>query len=146
MRATTRSRVARHVIPARLRLGAAETRLVTARYSCQGMVLDTLTSRERQVALLERYGALLTEHQQQVLDLYLRQDWSLAEVAAHQETSRSAVHDLVRRATATLEEHERRLGLLADQARRRDARSELVRELAELRRRLARVETALEQV
>ena len=106
------------------------------------MLLDT---RERQVALFERYGALLTDHQRTVLDLYLRQDWSLSEVAAHQETSRAAVHDLVRRATVALEDYERRLGLLAEQESRRTTRAELVQELAALRRRLVRVESALEK-
>src|SRR5947209_9766597 len=48
---------------------------------CQGMALDRLTSRERQIALLDRYGALLTDHQREVLDLHLREDWSLAEIA-----------------------------------------------------------------
>ena len=98
------------------------------------------------MALLERYGALLTDHQRRVLDLYLRQDWSLSEVAAHQETSRAAVHDLVRRATLALEEYERRLGLLAEADRRRGERSELVREVADLRRRLGRVESVLEKL
>ena len=107
------------------------------------MLLDT---RERHVALLERYGALLTDHQRRVLDLYLRQDWSLSEVAAHQETSRAAVHDLIRRATQALEEYERRLGLLAEQARRRDERTELARELADKRRRLGRLESVLEKM
>lgn len=110
------------------------------------MVLDTLSSRERQVALLERYGALLTDHQRRVMELYVHRDWSLSEVAAAQETSRSAVHDLVRRATAVMEEHERRLGLLAEQARGREVRGVLVRELADLRRRLGRVESALERL
>lgn len=110
------------------------------------MILDTLTSRERQVALFERYGALLTDHQRQVLDLYLRQDWSLSEVAAHQETSRAAVHDLVRRAAIAMEEYERRLGLLAEQGRRREERADIIRELADVRRRLTRVETMAEKI
>lgn len=106
-------------------------------------MLDTLTSRERQVALFERYGALLTDHQREVLDLYLRRDWSLSEVAASQETSRAAVHDLVRRATAVLEEHDRRLGLLEDGRRRQEAAADIAHQLADLRRRLARLETAV---
>lgn len=113
---------------------------------CQGVVLDTLTSRERQVALFEVYGALLTDHQRRVLDLYLRQDWSLSEVAGHQETSRAAVHDLVRRAALAMEEYERRLGLLAEQGRRRDARAEVAQELTDLRRRLARAEAMIERI
>jgi predicted DNA-binding protein YlxM (UPF0122 family) len=101
-------------------------------YTCQGVALDSLTSRERQVALFERYGALLTEHQRSVLELYLRRDWSLSEVAARQKTSRAAVHDLVRRSAQALEEYDRRLGLLDEDRRRRE-------ELDGLRRRLERL-------
>ncbi len=104
------------------------------------MILDTLTSRERQVALLERYGPLLTDHQRRVLDLYLRRDWSLSEIAQHQETSRAAVHDLVRRAAQAMEEYERRLGLLAEEQLRQQRLAELAHEVAQLRRRLARIE------
>ena len=91
------------------------------------------------MALFERYGALLTEHQRTVLDLYLRRDWSLSEVAARQETSRAAVHDLLRRSTQAMEDFERRLGLLAEDRRRRDEAAALTRELDSLRRRLERI-------
>ena len=91
------------------------------------------------MALFERYGALLTEHQRTVLDLYLRRDWSLSEVAARQETSRAAVHDLLRRSTQAMEDFERRLGLLAEDRRRRDEAAALTRELDSLRRRVERI-------
>ncbi|HAC46677.1 MAG TPA: DNA-binding protein, partial [Chloroflexi bacterium] len=39
---------------------------------------------------------MLTKHQQEVLELSLRSDWSLAEIADHQGTSRAAVHDIVK--------------------------------------------------
>ncbi len=97
------------------------------------MALDTLQARGRVLALYERYGALLTEHQREIVDLYLKSDWSLAEIAAHQKTSRAAVHDIVRRSTHALQEYEERLGLLAEAARRR-------REIADLKRRIARLE------
>jgi predicted DNA-binding protein YlxM (UPF0122 family) len=103
------------------------------------VALDSLTSRERQVALFERYGALLTEHQRTVLDLYLRSDWSLSEVAARQETSRAAVHDLLRRSNQAMEDFERRLGLLAEDRRRREEAAALTRELDSLRRRVERI-------
>src|SRR5438132_922448 len=61
---------------------------------CQGMALDSLAFRQRQIELFDRYGVLLTEHQRRVLELYLGSDWSLSEIARSQETSRSAVHDL----------------------------------------------------
>lgn len=96
------------------------------------MALDTLQSRERLVALLERYGALLTPHQREVMDLHVRQDWSLSEVARQQEISRAAVHDLVRRASQTLEDFEERLGLIAERDRRRQELEEIKRRLAAL--------------
>ena len=107
------------------------------------MALDTLQARGRALALYERYGALLTDHQKEVVDLYLRSDWSLAEIAAHQGTSRAAVHDIVRRSTSAMQEYERRLGLLAESARRRRAIAALERELDGLRRRVARLEGAV---
>lgn len=97
------------------------------------MLLDTLQARERQIRLLDRYGALLTDHQREVLDLYLRQDWSLSEVAAHREVTRAAIHDLIRRSTQALEEFETRLGLLAEES---DRREHLLKELRSIRRRL----------
>jgi predicted DNA-binding protein YlxM (UPF0122 family) len=107
------------------------------------MALDTLAARGRALALYERYGVLLTDHQKEVVDLYLRSDWSLAEIADHQGTSRAAVHDIVRRSTQALQEYERRLGLLAESARRRRALDAVGRELDGLRRRIARLEGAV---
>jgi uncharacterized protein len=107
------------------------------------MALDTLQARGRALALYERYGALLTDHQREIVDLYLRSDWSLAEIAEHQGTSRAAVHDIVRRSTSAMQEYERRLGLLGESARRRRAVAALERELDGLRRRVARLEGAV---
>ena len=104
------------------------------------MALDTLQARGRTLALYERYGALLTDHQRKVLDLYLKSDWSLAEIASNEGTSRAAVHDNVRRATRALEEYEDRLGLLAEAARRRRALAGLERGLDSLRRRILALE------
>ena len=110
------------------------------------MALDTLTSRERHVALFERYGALLTEHQREVVGLHLDSDWSLAEIASRQGVSRSAVHDLIRRSLEALEDAESRLGLLAEEDRRARAREVLAVELAALRRRVERLEARLADV
>src|SRR6202162_3532418 len=106
------------------------------------MALDTLQARSRHLALFDRYGALLTDHQREVVDLHLRSDWSLAEIADHQGTSRAAVHDIVRRSTRALEEYERRLGLLAEAGRRRRAIAALERELAGLKRHMSQLGAA----
>ena len=97
------------------------------------MALDTLQARGHTLALYERYGPLLTAHQREVIDLYLRSDWSLAEIAVHQKTSRAAVHDIVRRSRRSLQDYEKRLGLLAESARRR-------REIGALKRQITRLE------
>ena len=106
------------------------------------MSLDTLQARGRALVLFERYGALLTDHQREVIDLYLRSDWSLAEIAAHHGTSRAAVHDIVKRSTQAMQDYERRLGLLAESARRRRALEAMEREVAGLKRRIARLEAS----
>ena len=103
------------------------------------MALDTLQTRNRYLALYDRYGALLTDHQRQVLDLHLRNDWSLAEIAANHGTSRAAVHDIVRRSTRSLEAYEARLGLLKEAGRRRRAIASLERELTDLKQRMAQL-------
>ncbi len=92
------------------------------------------------MALFERYGALLTDHQREVVDLYLRSDWSLAEIAADHGTSRAAVHDIVRRSMHALLDYEKRLGLLAESARRRRALETMEKELNGLKRRIAKLE------
>ena len=103
------------------------------------MPLDRLQVRSRFLALYERYGPLLTAHQQSILDLHLRSDWSLAEIAKHEGTSRAAVHDLVRRSRTALDDYEKRLGLLSEAQRRKRALETLERELASLRRHMARL-------
>jgi len=100
------------------------------------MALDTLQARGRTLALYERYGPLLTDHQREVIDLYLRSDWSLAEIADQHGTSRAAVHDIMRRSTKALQEYEKRLGLLAESVRRR-------REIEALKRQIERLEAGV---
>jgi predicted DNA-binding protein YlxM (UPF0122 family) len=100
------------------------------------MPLDRLQVRSRLLALYERYGALLTPHQRGILDLHLRSDWSLAEIAQHEGTSRAAVHDLIRRSRTALEDYEKRLGLLAETQKRKRAVRALEREIASLRERI----------
>jgi predicted DNA-binding protein YlxM (UPF0122 family) len=112
-------------------------------YGCQALDLD---GRHRSVQLLERYGEVLTPHQRQVLELALLEDWSLAEIAERMGVSRAAVHDSMGAALAVLQDHEKHLGLLAEEERRRRAREAMRGELADLRRRLERLEARLADV
>lgn len=62
--------------------------------------------------LKDFYGPLLTERQQEVLSLYYEQDWSLSEIALHQQVTRQAVHDLLKRSEHALQDYENRLHLV----------------------------------
>lgn len=63
--------------------------------------------------LFDMYGGLLTDKQKTCLDLYFNDDLSLSEISTELGVSRQAVHDLLKRVEATLENYETRLGLLA---------------------------------
>ena len=65
-----------------------------------------------QTYLYDFYGELLTEHQQNVYEDVVLNDYSLSEVAQDQGISRQGVHDLVKRSTRVLEEYEEKLHLV----------------------------------
>jgi len=62
--------------------------------------------------LYDFYGGLLTDKQRQAMELYYFENWSLAEIAASEGVSRQAIYDLIHRSARTIEEYERKLGLL----------------------------------
>ncbi|HSW48778.1 MAG TPA: sigma factor-like helix-turn-helix DNA-binding protein [Bryobacteraceae bacterium] len=62
--------------------------------------------------LFDAYSGLLTARQREVLELHYFHDLSLGEIAASGKTSRQAVHDIVQRALARLEDLEAKLGLV----------------------------------
>lgn len=72
--------------------------------------------------LIDIYGDLLTEKQQQYIMMYYEDDLSLSEIAESLSISRNAVYDQIRRALHTLEEYEERLGLL----KKHEARLDLI--------------------
>ncbi len=61
--------------------------------------------------LYDFYGELLTEKQQEVIELYYNEDLSLAEIAAHSGITRQGVRDSIKRAEVQLFEFEHLLGL-----------------------------------
>lgn len=83
--------------------------------------------RVRAGLLFDWYGPLLTQHQQDVWQLYYWEDWSLAEIGTSQGVSRAAVHDMLERTDRLLEEYEERLGLLRQHQRRRTHLAEAMR-------------------
>jgi len=66
----------------------------------------------KQALLYDFYGELLTEHQKQIYEDVVLNDYSLSEIAQDRGISRQGVHDLIRRCNNILEEYERKLRLL----------------------------------
>ena len=73
------------------------------------MKIDEIT---RQSLLYDFYGALLTDRQREVMELYHEENLSLAEIAAEMEISRQGVHDALKKAEKALDGYEQKLGLV----------------------------------
>lgn len=78
--------------------------------------------------LLDFYGELLTDKQRECCDLHFNEDLSLGEIAEQLGISRQAVWDNIRRGESSLEETERKTGLI----RRFSGNREKLEELSEL--------------
>lgn len=55
------------------------------------------------------YGTLLTDKQQQIMKSYYQEDLSLSEIATNNNVSRAAIHDMIKRSEALLENYESKL-------------------------------------
>lgn len=62
-------------------------------------------------ALLELYGPLLTEKQQQYTRMHYQQGIPFSEIASEVKVSRQSIYDTVNQAIATLEDYEKKLKL-----------------------------------
>ena len=85
----------------------------------------TLEQRTRMAVLYDLYSGLLTEKQQNVFDLYYQCDLSLGEIAAEQQISRTAVHDLIKRTEHLLEKYEAKLHLAQRELERKKMQEQL---------------------
>ena len=86
--------------------------LTPCAFSCMITKVIAMEKILEQTLLYDFYGELLTEHQRQVYEDVVLNDFSLSEVAAARGISRQGVHDLVRRCNKTLEEYEEKLHLV----------------------------------
>ncbi|NLZ43860.1 MAG: YlxM family DNA-binding protein [Clostridia bacterium] len=80
------------------------------------------------------YGGLLTSKQQRVFSLYYMENFSLAEIAEEEGTTRQAVHDLLQRTEKLLERWEKELALVARYLKEKRAVGEIKESLEELGR------------
>lgn len=72
-----------------------------------------LAKTNRMNSLFAFYKELLTKKQQEYLELYYGDDYSLGEIAEDAGVSRQAVYDNIKRSATALEEYESKLHLLA---------------------------------
>lgn len=82
--------------------------------------------------LFDFYGELLTDKQREYFDLHYNDDLSLNEIAEQAGTSRQAVWDNIRRAEASLNDIESRIGLVGRFSETRDTLDGVLRGLDEL--------------
>ncbi len=79
-----------------------------------------------QVSLLyDFYGQLLTNRQQQVLELYHEENLSLSEIADEFSISRQGVHDTLKAGEKALQNYEEKLGLVKKFQKSRQAISRI---------------------
>lgn len=76
-------------------------------------------------ALLDRYGKLLTEKQQNICTLYFVEDLSLAEIAKHESVSRTAIHDIIKRSEQLLLHYENTLKMYSSYLERLEIYKEI---------------------
>lgn len=61
------------------------------------MNLKNFEEREKWISLYEQYNFILTQNQKQIFHLYFIEDLSLSEISEIMATSRSAIHDSIKK-------------------------------------------------
>jgi predicted DNA-binding protein YlxM (UPF0122 family) len=83
--------------------------------------------------LYDFYHALLTEKQRVILEYYFHDDYSLSEIAEQLNISRQAVFEHIKRAEASLEELETKLGLIDKFEKRREWTEQIQKEISDIK-------------
>jgi len=75
--------------------------------------------------LLDHYGTLLTEKQNQILKMYYEEDYSLAEIAYNYNITRQAAFDAIKKGEAVLNKYEQALNLAQKQTEKEKTAEEI---------------------
>ena len=67
----------------------------------------------KQTLLYDFYGELLTDHQKEIYEQVVLEDYSLSQIAKDAGISRQGVHDMIKRCNKTLEGYEEKLHLVS---------------------------------
>ena len=91
--------------------------------------------------LFSFYGSLLTNRQQEFVELYYYHDLSLGEIAKEKDISRQAVFDNLKRSEEILEDYEDKLGLIEYYFVMEEKIERLADEIEDIKRKLSVEET-----
>ena len=80
--------------------------------------------------LLDFYGELLTKKQQQALDLYYNEDYSLLEIGEHLNISRQGVFECIKKGTEHLEHYEEVLHLYEKELLTESVKEEMLKSVS----------------
>jgi len=75
-------------------------------------IMESLEEKQTISLLLDMYGSLLTDRQNDFIDLHYNEDLSFGEIAESENISRQAVHDAILHGKKMLEKFEEHLGLV----------------------------------
>ena len=84
------------------------------------MSRESFDERQYRLELLDAYGSLLTQKQQEIYEFIYGDDLSLSELAENLQISKAAISDLVKRTTNTLEDYEEKLHYVKKQKAMRE--------------------------